>query len=76
MKKFSFLFALLFLGMSIQASAQADAISKYFSKYMDDENFTVIYVSGKLFSMFDNATEGLEDKEVQAIKSVVSDMRG
>lgn len=76
MKKFSFLFALLFLGLSLQVSAQADAISQYFSKYMDDENFTVIYVSGKLFSMFDNATEGLEDEEVKAIKSVVSDMRG
>lgn len=76
MKKISFIFALFFLGMSIQASAQADAISKYFSKYMDDENFTVVYVSGKLFSMFDNATDGLEDKEIQAIKSVVDEMRG
>lgn len=76
MKKFSFVFALFFMGISIQASAQADAISKYFSKYMDDENFTVVYVSGKLFSMFDNATDGLEDKEVQAIKSVVTEMRG
>lgn len=76
MKKLSFLFALIFMGMSIQASAQADAISQYFSKYMDDENFTVIYVSGKLFSMFDSATDGLEDEEVQAIKDVVTDMRG
>ena len=76
MNKITFIFALFFLGMSIQASAQADAISKYFSKYMDDENFTVVYVSGKLFSMFDSATEGLKDKEVQAIKSVVSEMRG
>ena len=76
MKKLSFIFALFFLGMNMQASAQADAISKYFSKYMDDESFTVVYVSGKLFSMFDNATDGLEDKEVQAIKDVVSDMQG
>lgn len=76
MKKFSFVFALIFMGATFQASAQADAISKYFSKYMDDENFTVVYVSGRLFSMFDSATEGLEDEEIQAIKSVVNDMRG
>jgi len=76
MKNITIIFALFFMGLSTQASAQLDAISKYFSKYMDNEDFTVVYVSGRLFNMFDAATDGLEDKEVQAIKKVVDEMRG
>ena len=76
MKKILIIASLFVLGMSQQAFAQADAISKYFSKYVEDENFTVVYISGKLFDMFDSATENLDDEEVQAIKNVVQEMRG
>lgn len=42
-----------------------DAISKFFSKYQDDESFTQVTVSSKMFSLFTNMeVESPEDKEV------------
>jgi len=53
-----------------------DAISKYFNKYLEDERFTVVYISPKMFELFDNMNLELDDEEAQAIKSVVKDLRG
>ncbi|MEK7256601.1 MAG: DUF4252 domain-containing protein [Bacteroidota bacterium] len=58
------------------ALAQEDAISKYFSKYMDDERFTVVYVSGKMFDMINKMELDLEDEEAEAILSVCKDLKG
>ena len=42
-----------------------DAISKFFSKYQNDESFTQVNVSSKMFSLFTNMeAETQEDKEV------------
>ncbi|HOX81494.1 MAG TPA: DUF4252 domain-containing protein [Chryseolinea sp.] len=42
-----------------------DAISKFFSKYQDDESFTQVTVSSKMFSLFTNMeVDSPEDKEV------------
>ncbi|MEO7988123.1 MAG: DUF4252 domain-containing protein [Chryseolinea sp.] len=42
-----------------------DAISKFFSKYQDDESFTQVTVSSKMFSLFTNMeVDSKEDKEV------------
>ena len=48
--------------MGFQANAQNDAISKYFAKYMDNDDFMSINISGKMFQMmssieFDDAEE-------------------
>lgn len=49
--------------------SQDDAISKYFEKYMDDEDFTVVYISGRMFSMFADVDE--DDKEAkEAMKGI------
>lgn len=46
------------------ASAQ-DAISKFFSKYNNDESFSQVTVSSKMFGLFTNLeAETQEDKEV------------
>ena len=74
--KYFVLFALCFFGTVTVASAQDDAISRYFSKYVDDERFTVVYVSGKLFRMFQSMELDLEDEEVDALLEVVEDMQG
>jgi hypothetical protein len=49
-----------------------DAISKFFSKYQDDESFTQVTVSSKMFSLFTNMdVDSPEDKEVlQAISKL------
>ncbi|MCB0518646.1 MAG: DUF4252 domain-containing protein [Lewinellaceae bacterium] len=74
MKYFAFLFAMFFaVGTT---SAQEDAISKYFSKYVDDERFTVVYVSGKMFEMINKMELDLDDAEAEAILSVCKDLKG
>jgi len=51
---------------AVSASAQSsDAITKFFNKYANDESFTQVTVSSKMFSMFTNMeVEKPEDKEV------------
>jgi hypothetical protein len=77
MKYLTILFALfLTAGTLTSAQAQEDAISKYFAKYVDDERFTVVYISGKMFQMFNKMELDLEDEEAEAIMSVVKDLKG
>ncbi|HYC86089.1 MAG TPA: DUF4252 domain-containing protein [Chryseosolibacter sp.] len=47
------------------AAYSQDAISKFFTKYQNDESFTQVNVSSKMFSLFTNMdAETEEDKEV------------
>lgn len=74
MKKF---ILLLFAGafMSMQLQAQTDAISKYFDKYMDDERFSMVYISPKMFEMISKVElEG--DKADQEIMDMIKDLEG
>lgn len=52
---------------------QADAIEKYFDKYMDDENFTVVYVSPKMFQMISKIAPDEMDDDT---KAVIDDLKG
>lgn len=76
MRYLLFAFTLLLLAASQPAQAQTDAITKYFAKYVDDERFTVVYISPKMFQLFDKMDINLDDKEANAIKEVVKDLRG
>ncbi|MBK8669874.1 MAG: DUF4252 domain-containing protein [Saprospiraceae bacterium] len=67
---FSFAIALL---LSISASSQTDAIERFFKDYQDNDNFTVVYVSPKMFQMVSKVTDGTEDKE---LASIVKDLKG
>ncbi|MGK0387282.1 MAG: hypothetical protein ACI94Y_000006 [Maribacter sp.] len=64
---------LLFLGLmmifTVMSFAQDDAISKYFEKYMDDEDFSVVYISGKMFSMFADVDDD-DDEAKEAMKGI------
>ncbi len=77
-----YLFSLLLCLYLAPASAQQlpqDAISTYFSEYVDDQDFTVVYVSGKVFQLFKDADldlEDLDEREVEAILQVVKDIQG
>lgn len=51
--------------MALGAFAQGDAITKFFSKYQNDETFSQVTVSSKMFNLFTNLeVESKEDKEV------------
>ena len=72
--------ALLLSCALARAQASDDAISTYFSKYVDDERFTVVYVSGKMFDLMESVvanldTEDMTAEQSQALRDVVVDMR-
>jgi len=61
------------LFISLTANAQIDAIERFFKDYQDDDNFTVVYVSPKMFQMVSKVTDGSEDKE---LSTIVKDLKG
>ncbi len=75
--KYLSIILLAIFGLSLNASAQDDAISKYFNQYVDDEKFSVVYISSKMFEMLGKLDiDELEDKETEVVLEVVKDMRG
>ncbi|MEZ4957094.1 MAG: DUF4252 domain-containing protein [Saprospiraceae bacterium] len=73
MKFLSLVFALF---LSTSMFAQEDAITKYFSKYVDNEDFTVVYVSGKMFELINKMELDFDDDEAEAVLAVVKDLKG
>jgi len=59
--------------MAISAQAQNDVIDRFFQKYQDDEDFTMVYVSPKMFEMFAKVAGEELDKE---LGSLVKDLKG
>ncbi len=53
-------------------SAQADAIDKYFQQYVEDERFSVVYISPKMFQMIAKIAEDEEDE----LREAISDLQG
>jgi hypothetical protein len=76
MKYLSLLFIIL-TGFLSPLNAQTDAITKYFDKYVNDERFTVVYISPKMFEILGKLDlEELKDEEAQIIMEVVKDLKG
>lgn len=63
----------IMLMLSISGFSQVDAIAKYFSKYQEDTDFTVVYISPKMFEMISKLAEEEIEPEVQAI---IRDLKG
>jgi hypothetical protein len=58
------------------AQGQDNAISRFFSKYQNDESFSQVTVSSKMFSLFTNMdVEKPEDKEVLDAISKIKGLR-
>jgi len=51
-----------------------DAISKFFTKYQNDESFTQVTVSSKMFSLFTNME--VESKDDQEVLNAISKLKG
>lgn len=65
--------SLIFVFISGLCFGQQDAIDKYFSKYKDNEDFSVIYISPKMFSMISKLDDDdMDDDMRDAIKGVKS----
>ena len=75
--KHTFLFLALTLISSLGLQAQTDAISRYFNQYVENEAFTSVYVSPKMFQILGKLDlEGLNEPEAAAVMEVVKDLKG
>jgi hypothetical protein len=54
--------------------AQADAISNYFEQYLEDDRFTVVYITGKMFSMISQLDS--DDEEFDEFVDVTNKLKG
>ena len=73
MKKMLFLLPALLLTVS-SLTAQNDAITRFFERYVDDERFTVVYVSPKLFQLLSKIS--IDDPDWANVQSVIKDLGG
>ena len=64
----------LFLLAAFSTFAQNDAIARFFKKYEDDERFTVVYISPKMFQMI--AKIETSDPDWEKARSVIADLGG
>ena len=74
------LIAITCISMSQLAAQQANAIDKYFKQYLDDDRFTVVYISPTLIKMFKNLDiDGMDfgdDDEAEAIMEIAQNLEG
>ena len=71
--KFLSILLIAIFGLTSTGYSQLDAIEKYFDKYLDDDRFTVVYVSPKMFQM---VTKIVGEELDQNIIDIVKDLRG
>lgn len=68
------LFSLLFAAAALFARAQDNALVRFFDQYMEDERFTVVRVSPKMFQMI--AKINTEDPDWEKFRDVIGDLSG
>ena len=71
MNKLLSLLVVLFL--AVNANAQVDAIDKFFETYQEDDDFTMVYVSPKMFKIGAKVAGDELDAELQ---SLMKDLKG
>ena len=68
--------AIMTLVITVSAAHGQDVISKFFSKYQQDESFTNVNISSKMFGLFTQMdAESPEDKEVLEAISKLKGLR-
>lgn len=66
---------LAFMVFHVALIGQNNAIDKYFNKYKDDERFTMVSISPKMFQMFSKVTEGTMEDD-REIRELISNLKG
>ena len=68
------LFSLVFLVfLSFSVNAQVDAIDRFFEQYQEDEEFTMVFVSPKMFEM---AATVAGDEMGPELQNLIEDLKG
>ncbi|MCD9019375.1 DUF4252 domain-containing protein [Parachryseolinea silvisoli] len=68
------IYIVIIVMMAAQGVFAQDIISKFFNKYQNDESFTQVTISSKMFSLFTNME--VENKEDQEVLSAISKLKG
>lgn len=66
--------AIMVLMVSLTAANGQDVISKFFSKYQNDESFTNVNISSKMFGLFTEMD--VQDPEDQEVLEAISKLKG
>ncbi len=74
MKRMKTIFALAFLTFTLNNAWAQDAIGRFFAKYQDDESFSQVTVSSKMFNLFTNLEA--ETPEDKAVIDAISKLKG
>lgn len=74
MKKQLFLLPLLMLVTTLSSYAQNDGITRFFKQYEDDERFTMVFVSPKMFQMVSKIET--DDEDWNKVREIVKDLGG
>jgi len=69
-----FILLFFFISGGIVASAQSSGIDRYFEQYKDDDRFSQINVSSKMFGLFVNFE--LDDPSEQELVEAISKLKG
>ena len=69
-------FSLIFFAVFTNSLQAQDAIETYFDRYMENEDFMVVYVSSKMFSMVSKIDIELDDPEAEVFLEMASDLKG
>lgn len=59
--------------ISFTTFGQVDAIDRFFKDYSESDDFSVVYVSPKMFQMISKASDGSTDQE---LANIVKDLKG
>ena len=73
------LLAALVISFATLKSQATNAIDRYFQNYLEDERFSVVYVSPKVFQLLDRIDLGemeTSDEEAKLVKDMAADLRG
>jgi len=70
--RYLFIVLAMFIGLAV--NAQSDVITKLFEEYYDNEDFTKVSVSSKMFELFTNIEPGDESEE--EILEAISKLKG
>lgn len=65
---------IIFFSISVGIFAQSSAIDRYFEKYQDDDRFTQITVSSRMFGLFVNFE--MDDPSEQELVETISNLKG
>ncbi len=74
--KYTIIFSLIFFALFTKPLHAQDAIDAYFERYMENEDFMVVYVSSKMFSMVSKIDIELDDPEAEVFLDMASDLKG